>query len=154
MTRPGAYVLLFGLAQDEEIEVGRLGTVRFQRGHYGYVGSAMGSGGLDARIARHLRAEKNCHWHIDHLLARASVSGALELETVTRIECALSDALDRGKASTTPVRGFGSSDCRCRSHLRYFGASDLDEDAAGRAARLAVLAAPGLESGAWRAASG
>jgi Uri superfamily endonuclease len=148
MTRPGAYALLFSLSQDEQIEVGRLGTVHFPRGQYGYVGSAMGSGGLDARIARHLRAEKKRHWHIDYLLKRADVAGALEFESPTRIECTLSDALTRGGASTTPAPSFGSSDCRCRSHLHYFG----DESAAEFAAHFAGSSVPGLGSGVWRPA--
>ncbi len=129
LQRTGAYILLTHLAQDEEIEVGRLGTFLFCRGEYAYVGSAMG--GLDARVARHLRAEKKLHWHIDYLLERASVTEVLEYESATRMECELSDALSRSEASTTPVRGFGSSDCRCLSHLHYL-AGPLDAGSAVR----------------------
>ncbi|MEE8421341.1 MAG: GIY-YIG nuclease family protein [Dehalococcoidia bacterium] len=142
--RRGAYILLLRLARDEEIEVGRLGVVRFRRGEYGYVGSALG--GLDARIARHLRAEKKRHWHIDYVLERASVTGVLEFEGATRIECRLSDALAGSGASTTPVQRFGSSDCRCLSHLHYFGQRDGAAEVAARSV------APQLDSGIWRPA--
>ena len=84
LQRTGAYILLTHLAQGEEIEVGRLGTFLFCRGEYAYVGSAMG--GLDARVARHLRAEKKLHWHIDYLLERASVTeGQTESEKVVGV---------------------------------------------------------------------
>jgi len=43
------------------------------RGVYLYVGSARGFGGLKARVARHLRAVKKVHWHVDYLLASRSV---------------------------------------------------------------------------------
>ncbi len=134
MRRTGAYILLIHLAQDEEIEVGRLSTFLFRRGEYAYVGSAMG--GLDARVARHLRAEKKRHWHIDYLLERASVTEVLEYESPTRIECELSDALAGGATVTMPVQGFGSSDCRCPSHLHYLGeraqAAEIVAKAAGK----------------------
>ena len=43
-------------------------------------------GGLDARVARHLRAEKKLHWHIDYLLERASVTeGQTESEKVVGV---------------------------------------------------------------------
>lgn len=130
MRRTGAYILLLRLASDAEIEVGRFGVTRFRRGEYAYVGSAMG--GLDARIARHLRAEKKNHWHIDYLLTRTAVAGVLEFETSDHIECELSDALAGSDASTAPVRGFGSSDCGCSSHLYYFGERDGAAKAAAR----------------------
>lgn len=132
MRRTGAYILLLRLADDEEIEVGRLGVTFFRRGEYAYVGSAMG--GLDARIARHLRAEKKRHWHIDYLLERAAVASVLEFESSDRIECELSDTLAVSGASTAPVRGFGSSGCGCVSHLHYFGERDGSAETAARSA--------------------
>ena len=126
MKRRGAYVLLLRLAQDEQMDIGRLGTFRFRRGEYAYVGSAMG--GLDTRIARHLRTKKKRHWHIDYLLERASVTDVLEFESSTRIECDLSDALASCEQSTTPVRRFGSSDCHCLSHLHYLWERDQAPD--------------------------
>ena len=38
----GSYVLLVGLPEEQTIAVGGLRDVRFLRGYYAYVGSAMG----------------------------------------------------------------------------------------------------------------
>jgi Uri superfamily endonuclease len=119
MRRRGAYILVFRLDEDETLEIGRLGRARFERGVYAYVGSAMG--GLDARVARHLREAKRTHWHIDYLLARATVTRVLEFETPRRIECELSGQVSELAGSSMPVRGFGSSDCGCWSHLHAPG---------------------------------
>ncbi|HIH37195.1 MAG TPA: GIY-YIG nuclease family protein [Methanocellales archaeon] len=107
----GAYVLLIELPKSAEIQVGHLGKIRFQTGFYAYVGSALGR--LEARISRHLRKEKKLHWHIDHFLTLARikdvyVSGEKECDIAKR----LADYFDC-------VRGFGSSDCACESHLFY-----------------------------------
>ena len=53
-----------------EIVVGRLGVIQAERGYYVYVGSALGSGGLAARVGRHCRREKRLRWHVDYLRAR------------------------------------------------------------------------------------
>jgi len=90
----GSYVLLIELPESRVIQVGRLGLRTFPRGFYAYVGSALNR--LGPRIARHLRVQKKCHWHIDYLLREASIRQVVICET-----------------------GFGSSDCRCSSHL-YF----------------------------------
>ena len=129
--RRGAYILLLRLDDDETIEIGRLGRTQFKRGAYAYIGSAMG--GLEARVARHLREAKRSHWHIDYLLARAKVTEVLEFETSQRIECELSGRVGELAGASMPVRRFGSSDCRCRSHLHYLG-READEllAAAGR----------------------
>lgn len=132
MRRRGAYILILDLDDEATIEVGRLGRQRFERGAYAYVGSAMG--GLDTRVARHLREAKRMHWHIDYLLARATVTRVLEFETSRRIECELSGRVGELAGSSMPVRGFGSSDCGCWSHLHALG-----EDEGGRL----MEAAPG-----------
>jgi Uri superfamily endonuclease len=66
---PGTYAILLVCRADALIEVGRLGTLRVQPGFFVYVGSAMGPGGLAARVGRHLRLEKRLHWHVDILRA-------------------------------------------------------------------------------------
>lgn len=57
------------------------------------MGSALG--GLEARIRRHLRAQKAVRWHIDYLLARpeARIVGVYILETMERPECRVAEAL-------------------------------------------------------------
>jgi len=110
----GSYILLIKLAANKDIFVGKLGNVYFPKATYAYVGSAMN--GLGARLARHLRSEKKLHWHIDYLLKEAGVKEIILCRGDNRVECSLAQALARGLQC---IPGFGSSDCKCRSHL-YF----------------------------------
>ncbi len=113
----GIYILEILLERDLEIKVGSMGTVRFKKGAYAYVGSAMG--GLEQRIKRHLRKEKSLHWHIDYLLNEAKIVGVGIKQTRRKYE----ECLTAGKLHENnglPIKGFGSSDCRCGSHLIYF----------------------------------
>ena len=113
----GSYVLLLKLPEEQNIPVGSLKTVRFPEGYYAYVGSALN--GLESRVRRHLSHDKKLHWHIDYLLPEASITDIVLAETDKRAECAIAQALNRQFDS---IRGFGSSDCRCPSHL--FAADD------------------------------
>ena len=110
----GIYVLILYLPSRRTIRIGRLGEFYFPDGYYAYVGSAMG--GLKARISRHLRGNKKSHWHIDYLLQRASVNSIIICETEERVECTIARALS---FRLTAIPGFGSTDCRCPSHLFY-----------------------------------
>lgn len=108
------------------LRVGRLGVVTFQRGYYCYVGSAMGPGGLRARLARHLRQQKKPHWHIDYLLRQALVVETWSAPSAARLECTWVRALLQLPGATLPVRDFGSSDCHCPAHLvRFVSAPSL-----------------------------
>jgi sugar fermentation stimulation protein A len=110
----GSYILLVKIPEEQTITIGRLGVLRFTRGSYAYVGSAMG--GFTSRLPRHLRREKKVHWHIDYLLQKASVLDIITAEAEHRLECTIAQAL-AGQFEFIP--GFGSSDCRCRSHLFF-----------------------------------
>jgi len=114
----GIYVLLIRLRDDTKIDVGKLGTIEFSAGFYAYVGSALN--GLEGRIKRHLRMDKKKHWHIDYLLEVASVEEVMYAETEERVECEMADNL----VNFETVNKFGSSDCRCKSHL--FFSADLE----------------------------
>ncbi len=111
----GSYALVLRLPSRRRILVGKLGWVEFSRGHYIYFGSAIG--GLKARVDRHLRHDKRLHWHADYLSAEIPWEYAWQLPDGQRWECvwATTAASTDGEASL--VRGFGSSDCRCPSHL-------------------------------------
>jgi Uri superfamily endonuclease len=123
---PGTYILLVELSRNLEIEVGRLGMRRFEAGTHAYVGSAFGPGGLDARLGRYSRGPRKKHWHIDYLLEHAGMRGALVSTEATRLECAWADWLNQRSAGS--VEGFGSSDCRCHSHLFLVaGESEAEE---------------------------
>lgn len=118
MAAAGAYMLILELAQPRRVRVGRLGTFAFAPGQYAYVGSAMN--GLEARLRRHLRAEKRKRWHIDYLLDVAAVTMVLAVPGGRDLECELNRRLARHTDSRQPVPKFGASDCRCRSHLHHW----------------------------------
>jgi len=110
----GVYVLIILVSQDVGINVGALDIVNFEKGLYAYVGSAQMS--FEKRLTRHLKKVKKKFWHIDYLLDNDAVkflklfhkkAGKLE-------ECKI--AIILGKRGL-PVKGFGSSDCKCTSHL-------------------------------------
>ena len=114
---PGTYLLVMWLNRECDVQVGRLGSFRLAPGWYLYVGSALGPGGLRARIARHARAEKHRHWHIDYLLAEARLHDAWTRAGPVRRECEWARALASLPGMHTPIRRFGASDCRCEAHL-------------------------------------
>lgn len=101
------------------IDVGRLGQFLFPAGWYGYSGSARGSGGLRARLARHQRASKRLHWHVDYVLAHGVLQAAWWLECPIRLECAWAAAVQQLPGVQVIAPRFGSSDCHCRAHLAY-----------------------------------
>ena len=117
----GTYALLLALSEETTITVGRLGTFRFPAGHYVYVGSAMASGGLEARLARHCRRDKKLRWHIDYVLAHAQIVDVETDASGRRLECSWARALLDAPGTQVVVPHLGSSDCSCPSHLVYLG---------------------------------
>ena len=118
VSRSGTYALILHLPRAQTIRVGALGTFRFPRGWYVYVGSAMN--GLNARIARHQRGEKKIFWHIDYLTRHAKIIAVETHESRKRLEChAARRVLSRANAQVIAPR-FGSSDCNCPTHVVYF----------------------------------
>jgi len=106
--------LLIHVPYDIQLSIGALGDLKLGAGYYAYVGSALG--GLEARVQRHVGENKKIHWHIDHLLTRGRVIDAIQGETTERKECAVARELAK---HLKPIAGFGSSDCKCESHLFY-----------------------------------
>ncbi len=113
-TNKGTYVLLIKLSKNKEIKIGSLGKLRFKKGFYAYVGSAMN--GLDRRIQRHLRKMKRFYWHIDYLLKDADILKVVYAQTRTKRECDIATYLEQYLRS---IKNFGSSDCKCKSHLFF-----------------------------------
>jgi Uri superfamily endonuclease len=112
---PGVYVLVVFLPNPVEVNAKSFGHLFLEAGHYLYCGSAQA--GLLPRLARHMRPDKKRHWHIDSLTNEGEVIGALTLDGPKTTECLLAQILS-GLPGVTPVgRGFGSSDCRCPTHL-------------------------------------
>ncbi|MFC2005700.1 DUF123 domain-containing protein [Chloroflexota bacterium] len=118
----GSYILLIALPVEETINIGSLQDVHFHRGYYAYVGSAMG--GFQARLNHHLKVARKPHWHIDYLLQEASITGIILCETEHRVECTIAQAL---RCQFNLIPGFGSSDCKCRSHL-FFATGEMQEE--------------------------
>jgi len=133
----GCYILVIEAPESQEIAIGKLGVRSFPQGYYAYVGSAQN--GFKTRIGHHLRDEKRAHWHIDYLLEQAHIEEILLYQTEDRIECALARALSEELSS---VPGFGSSDCKCSSHLFFETDRDKLQQAIQRAAGMPTLRIP------------
>jgi len=110
----GVYVLVISVNRDTEIDVGALGKVNFQRGLYAYVGSAQNN--LEKRIERHLRKAKQKLWHIDYLLDSDGVKVVKLFHKIAgrSEECKIAEKIG---LENVPTNMFGSSDCKCKSHL-------------------------------------
>ena len=111
----GIYCLLIRVLKTKEILIGRLGKIKFEKGKYIYVGSAQKN--LGKRIERHFKKEKKKYWHIDYLLKDKDVKiekAILFPFKRKNQECKLAERISKkGKA----IENFGSSDCKCKSHL-------------------------------------
>lgn len=113
----GSYVLVTALYGEAIITVGKLGTFPFPPGYYLYAGSALG--GFSRRINRYFRKNRNW-WHIDYLLKHAQILEVWCMVTEKRLECQIAQVACALAGAQVLVKGFGSSDCNCPSHLIYF----------------------------------
>ena len=118
----GCYILFLRLPAPTTVSVGKLGRQLFDRPYYAYAGSALGPGGLPARVGRHLKTGKKTHWHIDYLREVTEIVAVWEIVDHTRRECLLADLLATTNGACR-VDGFGATDCRCGAHL--FGLDEL-----------------------------
>ena len=109
----GSYLLVLEAAHSLCIDVGGLGKVKFPKGYYVYAGSARAN--LTKRVERHLRRRKQFHWHIDYLRDRADSCTALPVRSSEDLEHDLAEAL--GQIADWSIPRFGSSDCKCPTHL-------------------------------------
>jgi Uri superfamily endonuclease len=116
-SEPGTYALLLRSEEEQEITVGALGEMTVRPGTYVYVGSAFGPGGLQARVARHVRGDGALHWHIDYLRAMTILEAVWYTHDPERRECTWAELLRARSDAAVPVDGFGASDCNCPAHL-------------------------------------
>lgn len=116
----GSYVLVLALRQPLTLNVGHLGAFHFPAGTYAYTGSALGPGGLAARLAHHRRLSQSPHWHIDYLRLHAHLCEIWSAVSDERLECAWARALFSLPGAQVIAPRFGASDCRCPAHLIYF----------------------------------
>jgi len=115
----GVYILFLRVLDDMKLRVGGLGEIELEKGLYAYVGSAQNN--LEKRLARHKSKAKRLRWHIDYLTSsdKVIVESAYAYELLKEYECRIAELLAR--IFQKAVRGFGSSDCRCSSHLFKLG---------------------------------
>jgi len=117
-SQAGTYAIIFRCSGSERIAVGRLGGWEFGNGYHVYVGSAFGPGGIRARVLRHHRGEKARHWHIDYLRDRMCFIEAWYSHDFERREHLWAGVMS-SLNFPQHLKGFGSSDCDCFSHLFY-----------------------------------
>lgn len=115
----GTYALVFKCKKKQEVKVGKLGIFQIVPGYYIYIGSAFGPGGIKARVGRHLKKHKKLKWHVDYLRKYLKVVDVYFSTSEQKLECVWSAKLAELEFSI-PFIGFGSSDCKCKSHLFYF----------------------------------
>ncbi|MGQ9625005.1 MAG: GIY-YIG nuclease family protein [Candidatus Bathycorpusculaceae bacterium] len=110
----GIYVLIISIKERVAVNIGALGKINFEKGFYAYVGSAQAN--LEKRIKRHFRRNKRKFWHIDYLLCNnaAKIEKIFYKKAEKAEECKI--AKEIGKKGVA-LKGFGSSDCKCESHL-------------------------------------
>ena len=80
-----------------------------------------GSSTLLNRVKRHIlpSSSKNIHWHIDYLLDNNSaiISKIWMIPAKQKLECIIAQELLN--ISDGHIPQFGSSDCKCLSHLIF-----------------------------------
>ncbi len=117
----GTYILWLCLEEPKRLRIGRLGVFTFEPGHYAYVGSAFGPGGIRARVGRHFRHHhKKKRWHIDYLNSVSQPGGAWICYGDVSFEHRWASVLTALSRAWLPAAGFGASDCRCPTHLIGF----------------------------------
>ncbi len=110
----GAYILILYNPRKQLIEVGKLGKIDFAKGYYFYVGSGMKN--LEQRVLRHQHKDKKIKWHIDYLTSKFKFIDAKLFPSFKRLECNIAKTLGK---NLTMIKGFGCSDCHCKSHLFF-----------------------------------
>jgi Uri superfamily endonuclease len=146
--RGGAYILRFRLDSNLRVRLGRFKNgqqVRFEKGVYLYVGSAMGSWQtLGRRVARHAsrsgtkrghgireeivavfgpnvlpKGEKHLRWHVDYVLERQAVevTHVLAICSHQRMEGEIADRLLSDEETRIVAPGLGASDAAGKTHI-------------------------------------
>ena len=118
--KPGTYARILSCVSNACIQLGRLGMMQLQHGYYVYLGSALGPGGLRARIAHHQKLSLRPRWHIDYLRAHTQIHCVWFSYDARRREHQWAGVVEAMSGAKVPLLGFGASDCDCRSHLYLF----------------------------------
>lgn len=119
-SQPGTYAVVLLSLTDSVIRVGRVGQLQVRPGFYVYVGSALGPGGVRARIAHHRRISNRPHWHIDYLRHVTQLEEVWYTYDTLPHEHQWAYLIETARNAVLPMSGFGSSDCDCEAHLFFF----------------------------------
>jgi Uri superfamily endonuclease len=125
---PGTYALVLSARANGLIRVGKLGKLCLRPGFYVYVGSALGPGGVRARLMHHLEPSIRPHWHIDYLRRHTSLEEVWYCYDPMGWEHQWARGLGTLPGVSVPLAGFGSSDCGCDSHLYFFASRPSSND--------------------------
>ena len=125
----GIYCLVLWIPRPHHLGISRFQNCRVGPGWYVYTGSAKRN--LLPRLMRHLRRSKRLRWHIDYLRAVATLRQIWIWPWTFGGECQTNARIQQMPNSVFPLKGFGSSDCRCVAHLVAFPSepSPPDHDA-------------------------
>jgi len=116
----GTYALILFCSRAELVQIGKLGPLELRRGFYVYVGSALGPGGLRARVAHHQKVSQRPHWHIDYLRPHMRLDRVWYSHHRVRREHQWARLIHALRGASVPAAGFGCSDCKCTTHLFFF----------------------------------
>ena len=116
----GTYALILFCSRQERVQIGKLGPLQLRRGFYLYVGSAVGPGGVRARLAHHRKVSQPPHWYIDFLRPHTHLDRVWYSHDPVRREHQWARVIHALRGASVPVAGFGSSDCHCKTHLFFF----------------------------------
>ena len=119
-TTAGTYALILSSRVDRPLQIGRLGQLHVRRGFYVYIGSALGPGGVRARVSHHRKPPARPHWHIDYLREVTQLEEIWVTYDLMRREHHWADLFKRMRGVSIPMERFGASDCACESHLYFF----------------------------------
>jgi Uri superfamily endonuclease len=135
----GLYIFWLAIPRPCLVRVGSLGTIDFQAGHYAYVGSAMGPGGIFGRLKHHCSISSKPHWHIDYLRNYGVPETAWAIPDTCGGECSLAEVVQNMSRSMLPAAGFGASDCNCSAHLFCFACRPHVDEFLAQARRQNIL---------------
>jgi len=117
----GSYAMLFYCPEPVQVSAGSLGSLFLVPGFYIYCGSAFGPGGVRARTEHHRRVSRRPHWHLDYLRPHLLLREVWYTFDKAAREHQWAEQLALLRGASMPFKGFGSSDCGCRSHLIRIG---------------------------------
>jgi len=116
----GTYIVVTEAKREFSCQVGKLGKLTGHAGFYLYVGSALGSGGIKARVNHHLQISHHPRWHFDYLRPFVVPRRIWYCSSSIRYEHQWAAVLSALPGVELPLVKFGASDCRCTTHLYYF----------------------------------